>query len=48
MELKFPWRKVFVGGVNPKMSEGKTRQYFGTFGAIEHIELPVYLKTNER
>nr|KAF6320598.1 hypothetical protein mPipKuh1_008592 [Pipistrellus kuhlii] len=45
MELKFPPRKVFVGGVNPKTSEGNISQYFGTFGAIE---LPVYLKTNER
>nr|KAF6360108.1 hypothetical protein mMyoMyo1_011066 [Myotis myotis] len=48
MELKFPPRKVFVGGVNPKMPEDKIRQYFGTFGAIEHIELPVCPKTNER
>lgn len=48
MELKFPPRKVFVGGVNPKTSEDKIRQYFGTFGAIEHIEMPVCPKTNGR
>lgn len=48
IELKFPPRKVFVGGVNPKTSEDTIRQYFGTFGVIEHIELPVCPKTNER
>ncbi|XP_005868077.1 PREDICTED: TAR DNA-binding protein 43-like [Myotis brandtii] len=48
MELKFPPRKVFVGGVNPKTPEDKIRQYFGTFGEIEHIELPVCPKTNKR
>lgn len=41
-------RKVFVGGLNPHMSEVKIREYFGAFGVIENIELPVYKGTNKR
>lgn len=48
MESKFCPRKVFVGGLSPRMPEEKIREYFGTFGVIENIELPVCPKTNER
>ncbi|XP_058391073.1 heterogeneous nuclear ribonucleoprotein D-like [Diceros bicornis minor] len=48
MESKFPPRKVFVGGLNPRLSEEKIREYFGSFGVIENIELPVCPGTNER
>lgn len=48
MEVKFPPRKVFVGGLNPRMSEEKIREYFGAFGMIENIELPVCPRMNER
>ncbi|KAF6390323.1 hypothetical protein mRhiFer1_007897 [Rhinolophus ferrumequinum] len=48
MESKFCPRKVFVGGLNPRMPEEKIREYFGTFGVIENIELPVSRRTNER
>uniref|UniRef100_A0A8C9CNH0 RRM domain-containing protein n=1 Tax=Phocoena sinus TaxID=42100 RepID=A0A8C9CNH0_PHOSS len=41
-------RKVFVGGLNPRMSEVKIREYFGAFGVIENIELPVYKGTKKR
>ena len=46
MELKFAVKKVSVGGVNPKLFEEKSREYFGTFGLVDNIELPVCLRTN--
>ncbi|XP_039715250.1 heterogeneous nuclear ribonucleoprotein D-like [Pteropus medius] len=48
LESKFCPRKVFVGGLNPRLSEEKIREYFGTFGVIENIELPLCPGTNER
>uniref|UniRef100_A0A8C9A9F1 RRM domain-containing protein n=1 Tax=Prolemur simus TaxID=1328070 RepID=A0A8C9A9F1_PROSS len=48
MESKLPLKKVFVGGLNRRMPEEKIREYFGTFGEIENIELPVCPTTNER
>lgn len=45
---RFPPKKVFVGGLNPRLSEEKIRQYFGTFGVIQDIKLPVNSRTNER
>lgn len=46
LELKFPLEKDFVGGVNPKLFEEKSREYFGTFGLTDNIELPVCPRTN--
>jgi RNA recognition motif-containing protein len=37
-----------VGGLNPSIPEERIRRYFGTFGKIEHIELPLCPGTNER
>ncbi|XP_052027896.1 CUGBP Elav-like family member 1 [Apodemus sylvaticus] len=48
LESHFPIKKVFVGGLNPRMSEEKIRAYFGTFGQIEAIELPLCSDTQER
>ncbi|KAL1765565.1 CUGBP Elav-like family member 3-B, partial [Sigmodon hispidus] len=48
IESQFPIKKVFVGGLNPRMSEEKIRAYFGTFGQIENIELPLCSNTNKR
>ncbi|XP_021009715.1 CUGBP Elav-like family member 3-B [Mus caroli] len=48
LESQFPIKKVFVGGLNPRMSEEKIRAYFGTFGQIEAIELPLCSDTQER
>nr|XP_017503315.2 heterogeneous nuclear ribonucleoprotein D-like [Manis javanica] len=48
VELKFTSNKIFVGGVNPHLSEEKIREYFQLFGVIENIELPVCQETNER
>ncbi|XP_023681017.1 heterogeneous nuclear ribonucleoprotein A/B-like isoform X3 [Paramormyrops kingsleyae] len=45
---KEPVKKIFVGGLNPETTEEKIREYFGTFGEIETIELPVDPKTNKR
>ncbi|KAG7465152.1 hypothetical protein MATL_G00173200 [Megalops atlanticus] len=45
---KEPVKKIFVGGLNPETTEEKIREYFGTFGEIESIELPMDPKTNKR
>ncbi|XP_059942443.1 heterogeneous nuclear ribonucleoprotein D-like [Mesoplodon densirostris] len=48
IESKSLPRKVFVRGLNPRMSEENIRKYFGAFGVIENIVLPVYTGTNKR
>ncbi|XP_028909081.1 heterogeneous nuclear ribonucleoprotein A/B [Ornithorhynchus anatinus] len=45
---KDPVKKIFVGGLNPEATEDKIRDYFGEFGEIEAIELPMDPKTNKR
>nr|XP_033782714.1 heterogeneous nuclear ribonucleoprotein A/B isoform X2 [Geotrypetes seraphini]XP_033782715.1 heterogeneous nuclear ribonucleoprotein A/B isoform X2 [Geotrypetes seraphini] len=45
---KDPVKKIFVGGLNPEATEEKIREYFGGFGEIEAIELPMDPKTNKR
>ncbi|XP_067422593.1 heterogeneous nuclear ribonucleoprotein A/B isoform X1 [Emydura macquarii macquarii] len=45
---KDPVKKIFVGGLNPEATEEKIREYFGEFGEIEAIELPMDPKTNKR
>ncbi|KAM4748017.1 heterogeneous nuclear ribonucleoprotein A/B isoform 2-T2 [Rhinophrynus dorsalis] len=45
---KDPIKKIFVGGLNPEAGEDKIREYFGNFGEIEAIELPMDPKTNKR
>ncbi|CDQ76625.1 unnamed protein product [Oncorhynchus mykiss] len=48
MKNKEPIRKVFVGGLSPDTPEEKIREYFGAFGEVESIELPMETKTNKR
>ncbi|MBN3312483.1 HNRDL protein, partial [Atractosteus spatula] len=48
MKGKEPPKKVFVGGLSPETSEDQIREYFGRFGDIDSIELPMDTKTNER
>ncbi|XP_005072641.1 CUGBP Elav-like family member 6 [Mesocricetus auratus] len=48
IESQFPIKKVFVGGLNPQMSVEKIRAYFGTFGEIETVELPLCSATKKR
>ncbi|XP_059766403.1 heterogeneous nuclear ribonucleoprotein D-like [Balaenoptera ricei] len=48
IEVEPPPRRVFVGGLNPQTSEEKIREYFGAFGVIENIDLPVSPGTNKR
>uniref|UniRef100_V9KVZ5 Heterogeneous nuclear ribonucleoprotein A/B-like protein n=1 Tax=Callorhinchus milii TaxID=7868 RepID=V9KVZ5_CALMI len=48
MKGKEPIKKIFVGGLDPDCPEEKVRNYFGTFGEIESIELPMDTKTNKR
>lgn len=45
---KEPPKKVFVGGLSPDTTEEQIKDYFGGFGEIENIELPMDTKTNER
>ncbi|EGW11350.1 CUGBP Elav-like family member 3-B [Cricetulus griseus] len=48
VESQFPIKKVFVGGLNPRVSEEKIRAYFGTFGQIEAVVLPLCSNTQRR
>uniref|UniRef100_A0A8C7ZXA2 Heterogeneous nuclear ribonucleoprotein D n=1 Tax=Oryzias sinensis TaxID=183150 RepID=A0A8C7ZXA2_9TELE len=48
MKSKEPVKKVFVGGLSPDTPEEKVREYFGAFGEVESIELPMENKTNKR
>ncbi|KAM4053279.1 heterogeneous nuclear ribonucleoprotein D0 isoform 2-T4 [Anomaloglossus baeobatrachus] len=48
MKTKEPVKKIFVGGLSPDTPEEKIREYFGTFGEVESIELPMDNKTNKR
>ncbi|XP_043917119.1 heterogeneous nuclear ribonucleoprotein D0 isoform X2 [Protopterus annectens] len=45
---KEPVKKIFVGGLSPDTPEEKIREYFGGFGEVESIELPMDNKTNKR
>ncbi|TPP60885.1 Heterogeneous nuclear ribonucleoprotein A/B [Fasciola gigantica] len=35
-----PFRKVFVGGIDPDVTEDQIREYFGAFGKVESLDLP--------
>ncbi|GLD51777.1 heterogeneous nuclear ribonucleoprotein D0-like isoform X4 [Lates japonicus] len=48
MKSKEPVKKIFVGGLSPDTPEEKVREYFGAFGEVESIELPMENKTNKR
>uniref|UniRef100_H3D7K3 Heterogeneous nuclear ribonucleoprotein D n=1 Tax=Tetraodon nigroviridis TaxID=99883 RepID=H3D7K3_TETNG len=48
MKGKEPVKKIFVGGLSPDTPEEKVREYFGAFGEVESIELPMETKTNKR
>uniref|UniRef100_A0A3Q3GRG8 Heterogeneous nuclear ribonucleoprotein D n=1 Tax=Labrus bergylta TaxID=56723 RepID=A0A3Q3GRG8_9LABR len=48
MKSKEPVKKIFVGGLSPDTPEEKVREYFGAFGELESIELPMENKTNKR
>ncbi|XP_064414716.1 heterogeneous nuclear ribonucleoprotein D0 isoform X1 [Latimeria chalumnae] len=48
MKTKEPVKKIFVGGLSPDTPEEKIREYFGGFGEVEFIELPMDSKTNKR
>ncbi|XP_048126698.1 heterogeneous nuclear ribonucleoprotein A/B-like isoform X2 [Alosa alosa] len=45
---KEPVKKIFVGGLNPETEEEKIKEYFGTFGEIETVELPLDPKSEKR
>ncbi|XP_067348170.1 heterogeneous nuclear ribonucleoprotein A/B-like isoform X3 [Channa argus] len=45
---KEPVKKIFVGGLNPEATEDTIREYFGAFGEIETIELPIDPKSKKR
>ncbi|KAG5454917.1 Heteroproteinous nuclear ribonucleoprotein D0 [Clonorchis sinensis] len=35
-----PLRKVFVGGIDPDVTEEQIREYFSSFGKVESLDLP--------
>ncbi|XP_076325829.1 RNA-binding protein squid-like isoform X1 [Tachypleus tridentatus] len=41
-------KKIFVGGLDPEMSESDIRAYFEQYGKVEAIELPVDKVKNQR
>ncbi|TKS83136.1 Heterogeneous nuclear ribonucleoprotein A/B [Collichthys lucidus] len=45
---KEPVKKIFVGGLIPEATEDTIREYFGAFGEIETIELPIDPKSKKR
>uniref|UniRef100_A0A3Q1GHX7 Heteroous nuclear ribonucleoprotein A/B n=1 Tax=Acanthochromis polyacanthus TaxID=80966 RepID=A0A3Q1GHX7_9TELE len=45
---KEPVKKIFVGGLIPEATEETIREYFGAFGEIETIELPIDPKSKKR
>ncbi|XP_003970902.1 heterogeneous nuclear ribonucleoprotein A/B [Takifugu rubripes] len=45
---KEPVKKIFVGGLIPEATEENIREYFGEYGEIENIELPLDPKSNKR
>ncbi|XP_035482018.2 heterogeneous nuclear ribonucleoprotein A/B isoform X2 [Scophthalmus maximus] len=48
MAMKKEPVKIFVGGLNPETTEEAIREYFGAFGEIETIELPIDPKSKKR
>uniref|UniRef100_A0A3P8VUK5 Heteroous nuclear ribonucleoprotein A/B n=1 Tax=Cynoglossus semilaevis TaxID=244447 RepID=A0A3P8VUK5_CYNSE len=48
MAIKKEPVKIFVGGLNPEATEDIIREYFGEFGEIETIELPIDPKSRKR
>ncbi|XP_069395927.1 heterogeneous nuclear ribonucleoprotein A/B-like isoform X3 [Paralichthys olivaceus] len=48
MAMKKEPVKIFVGGLNPETTEDAIREYFGTFGEIDTIELPMDPKSKKR
>ncbi|KAF5929817.1 hypothetical protein HPG69_002542 [Diceros bicornis minor] len=45
---KDPMKKIFVGALNPEATEEKIREYFGTFGEIEAIQLSLDPESHKR
>lgn len=41
-------KKVFVGGVDPDVSEAEIRDYFSSFGRVEDVHTPLDRETSER
>lgn len=41
-------RKIFVGGVDPQLSENEIRNYFSSFGPIDEIDFPWDKDKNQR
>ena len=41
-------KNIFLGGLSPDTSEQQIKEYYGGFGKIKNIELPMDTKTNEK
>ena len=46
--MKEQIKKIFVGGVSPKITEEELREHFGQYGEIENVEVSVDKNTNIR
>ncbi|CAH8578690.1 unnamed protein product [Heterobilharzia americana] len=43
-----PLKKVFVGGIDPEVTEDQIREYFSTFGKVESLDLPYDTQKGKR
>ncbi|CAH8862771.1 unnamed protein product [Trichobilharzia szidati] len=43
-----PLKKVFVGGIDPEVTEDQIREYFSNFGKVESLDLPYDTQKGKR
>jgi RNA recognition motif-containing protein len=43
-----PVKKLFVGGIDEELPENDIREYFGTFGRVQDLHLPIDRATGQR
>ncbi|VDM32646.1 unnamed protein product [Hydatigera taeniaeformis] len=41
-------KKIFVGGIDPELTEERIKEYFGQFGQVESLDLPYDLQKGKR
>ncbi|VDK39388.1 unnamed protein product [Taenia asiatica] len=41
-------KKIFVGGIDPELTEERIKEYFGQFGQVESLDLPFDLQKGKR
>ncbi|CAH8589805.1 unnamed protein product [Schistosoma bovis] len=43
-----PLKKIFVGGIDPEVTEDQIREYFSSFGKVESLDLPYDTQKGKR